>query len=93
MLFRSGVDLSPGEQGLADGAGAVTKREVDVNDYVAWQKGQFVFRHRTLEEVIRVVCRWYNVEAVFESEGAKGITSRGTCVVTVISNRWCVCWS
>ncbi len=71
------VELSPGEQGLADGAGAVTKREVDVNDYVAWQKGQFVFRHRTLEEVIRVVCRWYNVEAVFESAGAKGIYFTG----------------
>lgn len=71
------VDLLPGEQGVADDGGKVEKREVDVYAYVAWQKGQFVFRHRTLEDVMRVVCRWYNVEAVFEDEGSKGVYLTG----------------
>lgn len=46
-------------------------RTVNVNDYIAWKKGQYVFKGRSLEEVAKVLERWYDVEIVFESEKSK----------------------
>ena len=53
------------------------KREVDVYPYIAWTEGKFVFRKRSLEEVMRIVSRWYNVDVVFESEEPRGISFSG----------------
>lgn len=69
--------LNPNEQGVVDKDGQLTKFVVDVFPYVAWQKGQFVFRQQTLEEVMRVTSRWYDVEVVFEEEYTKHISFTG----------------
>ena len=50
---------------------SVDVRTVNVNDYIAWKKGQYVFKGRSLEEVAKVLERWYDVEIVFESEKSK----------------------
>ena len=50
---------------------SVDIRTVNVNDYIAWKKGQYVFKGRSLEEVAKVLERWYDVEIVFESEKSK----------------------
>ena len=71
------VTLAPGEQGVWDAAGRLDKREVDVYPYIAWTEGKFVFRKRSLEEVMRIVSRWYNVDVVFESEEPRGISFSG----------------
>ncbi len=44
---------------------------VNVDDYIAWKKGQYVFKGRSLEEVARVLERWYDVEIIFENEKSK----------------------
>ena len=71
------VTLSPGEQGVWDTAGHLDKREVDVYPYIAWKDGKFVFRKRTLEEVMRIVSRWYNVNIVFEDTVSKQVSFSG----------------
>lgn len=71
------VTLSPGEQGVWDTAGHLDKREVDVYPYIAWKDGKFVFRKRTLEEVMRIVSRWYNVNVVFEDAVSKQVSFSG----------------
>lgn len=71
------VILEPGEQGILNTAGNLIKQKVDVYPYIAWKEGQFVFRKRTLEEVMRVVARWYDVQVVFESNELKGISFSG----------------
>ena len=71
------VTLSPGEQGVWDTAGHLDKREVDVYPYIAWKDGKFVFRKRTLEEVMRIVSRWYNVNVVFEDAVSKQVAFSG----------------
>lgn len=71
------VTLSPGEQGVWDTAGHLDKREVDVYPYIAWKDGKFVFRKRTLEEVMRIVSRWYNVHVVFEDNVSKQVSFSG----------------
>ncbi|NSL85710.1 DUF4974 domain-containing protein [Chitinophaga sp. Mgbs1] len=57
--------LQPGEQ-------AVITQTVTVNTHantaqaVAWKNGIFNFQHATLEEVMRQIARWYDVEVVYE---------------------------
>lgn len=71
------VILEPGEQGILNAAGNLIKQEVDVYPYIAWKEGQFVFRKRTLDEVMRIVARWYDVQVVFESDELKYISFSG----------------
>ena len=65
-------DLLPSRQLRWDNENeSVDVRTVNVNDYIAWKKGQYVFKGRSLEEVAKVLERWYDVEIVFESEKSK----------------------
>lgn len=46
-------------------------RTVNVNDYIAWKNGQYIFKGRTLGEVAKVLERWYDVDIVFEDESSE----------------------
>lgn len=52
--------LAPGQQAAFD-SGQVRIRDVDVNDYIAWKDGRFVFYGESMPTVIRQIERWYNV--------------------------------
>jgi ferric-dicitrate binding protein FerR (iron transport regulator) len=65
--------LSPSRMIEYDGEGVFrSEREVNASLYTAWMKGRFVFRDESLEEVMEVLCRWYNVEVTYETPGLKG---------------------
>ena len=64
--------LSPGEQLSFDKNENTTEvNKVDVYQYIAWKEGQFVFDHRTLEEITKILGRWYDVDFVFKSDDLK----------------------
>jgi len=67
----------PGEQGVVGTDGNLEKKKVDVFPYIAWKEGKFVFRKRSLEEVMHIISRWYNVEAVFQNESLKKVSFSG----------------
>ena len=46
--------------------GAATVTAVEVKDIVAWKSGTYVFNGERLEEVCKVLRRWYDVEILFE---------------------------
>lgn len=46
----------------------MTVRKVEVADYTCWKDGYYIFKHRTLGDVARVVARWYDVDVVFRRE-------------------------
>ena len=71
------VILMPGEQGVVGTDGNLEKKKVDVFPYIAWKEGKFVFRKRSLEEVMHIISRWYNVEAVFQNESLKKVSFSG----------------
>lgn len=50
---------------------SVTLKDVDVNDYIAWKDGRYVFKAKKLEHVARVLERWYGINIVFTSQQAK----------------------
>lgn len=63
------VRLVPGQEVLLFPDGAVDiNSEVDTEKVVAWTKGYFQFSSSSLEEVMKQIARWYDVEVVFEGK-------------------------
>lgn len=50
---------------------------VNVNDYIAWKNGQYVFKGQTLSKVAKVLQRWYDVEIIFESQSSREVIFTG----------------
>jgi len=67
--------LHPGEQAEVD-QGIRVKKEVDVSQVIAWKNGIFNFDGVKLEEAMRQLERWYDIEVVYE-KGVPDITFRG----------------
>lgn len=51
--------------------------KVDIEPYVAWSSGRFVFDNYSLESLMDVMAGWYNKEVVFESEDIKQMRFTG----------------
>lgn len=59
--------LKPGQQAtVAQGKPGVQVSDVDTELSVAWKNGYFSFREATLEEVMRQLARWYDVEIEYQ---------------------------
>ncbi len=72
------IVLAPSEQScFTKGGNQLTKRNVDVNKYVAWKSGRFVFENETLEDIMRTLSKWYDVQVVFSSESNKKLRFTG----------------
>ena len=64
--------LTPGEQGIVTKeSNEITVKQVDTRLYTSWVKGMFVFRSLSLEEIMKTLERWYNVEVTFENDELK----------------------
>ncbi len=68
--------LKPGEQVKIEG-GKWEKRTVNIEEYVGWKDGKFVFHNRTLSDIMNTMERWYNVEIVFETPKIKDVRFSG----------------
>lgn len=61
--------LSPNEQSSINKLEVqITKRIIDPYSYVAWKNGRFVFQDQNLEEIMKTLSKWYNVEVVFANQ-------------------------
>ena len=70
--------LKPGMQSVMDvQSGQLTVREVDVEPYVAWREGRFVFRAMTLDLIMRQLQRWYDFEVFYQNPELKDYELRG----------------
>lgn len=70
--------MSPGELAvLYQEMSEVQISKVNIEPYVAWNSGRFVFEHCSLESLMSVISRWYNKEVVFESEEIRQIRFTG----------------
>ena len=64
------VALTPGLMAaVADSK--VTTREVNVESYISWTRDQFSFSEERLEDLLKKISRWYDVEFVFDDEEIK----------------------
>lgn len=61
--------LSPGQQMMQFKNGSLKLLPaVDTSQVMAWKNGEFSFQHLTLEEAIREIARWYNLEPVYSGK-------------------------
>ncbi|SMC66380.1 FecR family protein [Pedobacter nyackensis] len=59
--------LKPGQQSLVVGEG-LQIANVDTLESVAWKNGYFQFNESDLEDIMKQLSRWYNVDVVFEGK-------------------------
>ena len=72
------LSLIPGEQGCIESDDHnLVKHDVNVNLYTSWREGRFVFKEQPLEEIMKTISRWYDVEVSFADERVKGATFSG----------------
>ena len=88
VLVKGSVSVLPnqgGEYKIKPGELAVLQADtqdvqisvVDIEPYIAWNSGRFVFDNCSLESLMNVISRWYNKDIVFESEDTKKIRFTG----------------
>lgn len=80
VVFSAGkesVVLKPGEQAVLDQSGELETREVDTYLYTAWKEGVFAFKQQRLEEIMKIVSRWYNVNIFWENASQKEVVFTG----------------
>lgn len=68
---RSAI-LNPGEQ--AKLSNTLDVSEVNTEEAVAWKNGYFNFDDEKLENIMRSVSRWYNVDVVFADQSLRNET-------------------
>lgn len=65
----AGVRLAPGEQAQLDKEDNIRLvKQVHLGEIVAWKNNLFWFEGNTIQEVMRQVARWYNVDVVIKGD-------------------------
>lgn len=62
--------LKPGQQSVLNGKN-LSIHQIDVSQAVAWKQGDFTFDEMPLEEIMRQISRWYDVEVSYEDNMGK----------------------
>ena len=72
------VVLQPGEQAVVNAEGGeIATRQVDTDLYCAWHEGKLIFRNNSLEEILRLLARRYDMEVTWTSEDLKRLSYSG----------------
>ena len=77
-LRREQIVLTPGEQAIVDISGTLEKRNVDVEEFVGWKDGMFIFKDKPLAEIMKILERWYGVNVIFQDERLKELEYTGS---------------
>ena len=53
------------------------RQEVDVEEFVGWKDGMYVFREKHLGDIMKTLERWYNISVLFEEEELRELPFTG----------------
>ena len=71
------IALSPGEQAVVF-ANSSTKRVVNLEEYVGWVNGMYIFNDRPLGDIMKTFERWYDIQVYYETPHLRDITYSGS---------------
>lgn len=71
------LEIDPGEQVVATVDGKVEKRTVDINEYIGWKNGVYIFKDQPLERIMNDLSRWYGVSVFYQNPAVRKITFTG----------------
>ena len=70
--------LDPGMQLVFDRAsGKTDARVVDTEVYTSWKDGYYYFKQESLEKIMDVLARWYDLKVFFQNPELKGMEFGG----------------
>lgn len=68
----SELKIKSGQQYIYDkGTRSVETKEVDTELYIAWTKGMFVFENEPIDNILKVMSRWYDFKFEFKDDNLK----------------------
>jgi len=81
--------LQPGQQAEIDHKNNVSiRKELDTEEVIAWKNGWFNFNSLRVQDILRQISRWYNVDILYEGETTQkhftGMVSRNSNVSEVL---------
>lgn len=65
LLEKEGVIIKPGQQAVVTQDKISLNSSVDAEAVMAWQKGYFIYHKTGIEQIMREIARWYDVEVAF----------------------------
>ncbi|WP_181390552.1 FecR family protein [Sphingobacterium athyrii] len=68
--------IRPNEQALAS-ASKISVKTVDVEEIIDWKQGDFYLNNVSLQNAMRKIARWYNVDVVYDSSVPMNLKSTG----------------
>ncbi len=72
------AELEPGEQAvILEGEKDIQVKNVDAKLYASWKDGVFAFENLSLEEIMKVFSRWYDLEVFYDLEDLKHLEFTG----------------
>lgn len=71
------VVLKPGFQLEDVEGGDLQARKVDVVMYAGWKDGKYVFENTSLEEIMQVLAKWYDVAVFYKNEQVRNLHFTG----------------
>lgn len=90
VAFGSKTDfLNPGQQAQLFPSGQLlVLNQVDLDEVVAWKNGQFIFKQMNVENIMKQIGRWYEIEVIYNGpvsqETFSGIVSRASHLMEVL---------
>ncbi|MDD7885085.1 FecR family protein [Flavivirga sp. 57AJ16] len=70
--------LSPNQQStISNNSNAIVIAKVDVKNETSWKRGFFSFKNKPLNEIMRVLSRWYDFDVVFLNKDLENIEFKG----------------
>jgi ferric-dicitrate binding protein FerR (iron transport regulator) len=71
--------ISPGIRSVFEKTtGKIYAEEVDVDKFIAWREGNLIFREDQMDEVVKRLSRWFNVEIFINDPEIRNYTYKAT---------------
>lgn len=83
--------LVPGQQALAFRNSSILKvQKADLEETMAWKNGYFIFHEENIQDIMKKVARWYDVDVVYQGnikgENFGGSVSRFSNISELLQN-------
>jgi len=69
--------IKPGQQAQVISNDITVVDHVDLDKITAWKQGLFAFKGDKLQDVMKDLARWYNIDVVYEGSGTKDVEITG----------------
>ena len=71
------VVLKPGHKATYRPNEPIQTTTVNTELYTAWRHGQYIFMDESVENILKQLSRWYDIEVFYSNEAAKSVTFSG----------------